>query len=158
MNVTTLSKLYTKCVGCGLCYYATSHLENNVKCKLCPEKLKDAINIIYYEELNKKIEEMYPRSMYDIYVRPAHLQILSMSTSQPVCYMKREMLTYIKKRIAYRTRSGEWKRTRKNRKKLVIKTFSNTNIIYNDIWEYIFDFLTWNEVTILYKFLVAQKI
>ncbi len=155
MNITTLSRLYTTCSCCGTCYYKTSHLKQPMKCKLCPEKLKDPINRIYYEEINQKIEDLYPRHMYDIFIKDGDLQIIANATTGPLCFMRLKVWEHVQKRITYRTRPGEWKRKRKNRKTLVQKSFSNT--MNDDAWSHIFSFLSWKEITVMYKCFVAQK-
>ena len=52
-----------------------------MKCRLCQEKLKDPVSIIYYEEINQKIEELYPRHMYDIFIKDVDLQIIANATT-----------------------------------------------------------------------------
>jgi len=155
MNITTLSRLYTICSFCGIHYYKTSHLNPPMKCRLCPEKLKDPINRIYCEELNQKIEELYPRHMYDIFIKAGDLQKIANATTAPICFMQIKIWEHVQKRITYRTRLGEWKRKRKNRQAFVQKSFSNT--MNDDAWSHIFSFLSWKEITILYKYFVAQK-
>ena len=153
MNITTLSRLYTTCSCCGVCYYKTSHLKPPMKCRLCPEKLKDPVNRIYYEEINQKIEDLYPRHMYYIYIMPRDLQIIANATTGPLCFMQIKVWEHVQKRIAYRTRPGEWKRKRKNRIALVKKCFSNT--MNDDAWSHIFSFLSWEEITVMYKNFVS---
>lgn len=155
MNITTLSRLHTECSCCGIRYYKTSHLKPPMKCKLCREKLKDPINRIYYEEINQKIEELYPRSMFDIYIKDGDLRIIANATTGPMCFMRLKVWEHVQKRIAYRTRPGEWKRKRKNRKALVQKSFANT--MSDDAWSHIFSFLSWEEMAIMYKNFVAQQ-
>jgi len=124
-----------------------------MKCRLCPENIKDPINRIYYEEINQKIEDLYPRHMYYIYIQEGDLQIIADSTTGPLCFMRQKIWGHVQNRIAYRTRPGEWKRKRKNRIALVKKSFSTT--MNDDAWSHIFGFLSWKEITVLYKNFVS---
>jgi len=154
MNITTLSRLYIACSACGMRYYTLSHLEQNKKCRLCSENIKDPIHRIQYEELNQKIEELYPRHMLYINVTGEDLRVIANSTTSSMCFMRLHVWEHVQKRITYRTRPGEWKRKRKNRTKLIKKSFST--IMNDDAWSHIFGFLSWEEITIMYKYFVAN--
>ena len=155
MNITTLSRLHTECSSCGIRYYTLSHLQNKLRCRLCKEKIKDPINRIYYDEINQKIEDLYPRHMYYIDIQEGDLRIIANSTSGPMCFMRQNIWEHVRNRIKYRTRPGEWKRKRKNRTALIKKSFTTT--MNDDAWSNIFSFLSWEEITVLYKNFIAQQ-
>lgn len=155
MNITTLSKLFAKCSTCGHKYFTLTNLEQNKKCRICPGEIKDTINRIYYEEINEKIEELYPRHMFTIYITGDDLRLIGRSTSGSMCFMQAKIWEHVQNRISYRSRPGEWKRKHKNKLKLVKKSFSTS--MNHDSWSHIFTFLSWEEIAILYRVFIAQK-
>lgn len=156
MNISTLSRLHTDCLLCGLQYFSLSHL-NNLKCRLCNQKIEtDNIHeILLRNTLNKAIEVIFPRYVYEFDYGSIQLYQLRRQ-SIDICNISNQYLDYYTRlRLKNRIRHGEWKSRRKKRIYLLAKVMSSK--LNSDMIQYILKFMNWEEVSVLYRHIVFDK-